>query len=160
MRLSCALLAAAAAALLAATPGQAAAAVPSAAGSSLAGSSSAGSGAASQPCAEASTNLEVRACLAQRVVEIDRQLITALQRVQRQAMAEPSAAFRSGWSELLDSQAGGSDPAGQLQRFQNERRRICLYAQSISFQGSGYGGFVSSCELALTQTLLQQLRGE
>jgi hypothetical protein len=33
---------------------------------------------------------------------------------------------------------------------------VCAFAKSMAFQGTGYGIFTATCELDLTETLLQQ----
>ena len=52
----------------------------------------------------------------------------------------------------------GSDPRRQLRAFQRERRQICQYINSMSLRGSGFGVFVLSCELDLSEALLKQIR--
>ncbi|QPN61746.1 DUF1311 domain-containing protein [Synechococcus sp. CBW1002] len=63
---------------------------------------------------------------------------------------------RRGFS--ANSYKTSADPNEQARAFRAERRKVCAYAKSVSFQGTGYGIFTTRCELALTQTLLEQLR--
>jgi hypothetical protein len=51
-----------------------------------------------------------------------------------------------------------SDPRQQAHRFRAERRQACAFAKSVSFQGTGYGIFMTRCELALSKTMLDQFQ--
>ena len=41
--------------------------------------------------------------------------------------------------------------------FQQARRNACVFMNSLSVQGTGFGIFVSNCEIRLTDALLQSL---
>ena len=45
----------------------------------------------------------------------------------------------------------------QLAAFQQARRNACVYMNSIAFQGTGFGIFVSNCEIRMTDALMQSL---
>jgi hypothetical protein len=46
----------------------------------------------------------------------------------------------------------------QAEAFRANRREVCAYAKSVGFQGTGYGINTTRCELALTRTLLDELK--
>ena len=50
-----------------------------------------------------------------------------------------------------------ADPEDQLAAFQQARRNACVYMNSIAFQGTGFGIFVSNCEIRMTDALMQSL---
>ena len=69
--------------------------------------------------------------------------------------------LRRGAAVQTAQQAADDRPGhGRVQAgaFQRERRQICQYINAMSLQGSGFGVFVLSCELDLSDALLQQLR--
>ena len=108
-------------------------------------------------CADALTTPEVAACLARQLQESDRRLAAALEAVRRSALSVPSADFPETWRRFVVRYGGGELPERQLRRFQAERRRLCVYAWSLSLQGTGFGSFVTGCELALNRTLIREL---
>ena len=98
-------------------------------------------------------------CLINALSAMDRDLNRALKQVAKEAEGGPSEMFRTLWRDNLTSFYNTSpDPLQQAKRFRAERRRICAFAKSIGFQGTGYGIATTRCELALTQTLLEQLQ--
>ena len=50
------------------------------------------------------------------------------------------------------------EPMKQAEAFRANRRAVCAYAKSVGFQGTGYGVTTTRCELALTRTLLDELK--
>jgi uncharacterized protein YecT (DUF1311 family) len=105
-----------------------------------------------------STAAETR-CLQDALKEMDRRLDQALAAVAAEARGVPGETFQTLWRENLSGFYGTSvDPQQQAESFRTERRRVCAYAKSVAFQGTGYGVMTTSCELALTQTLLEQMR--
>jgi hypothetical protein len=46
----------------------------------------------------------------------------------------------------------------QAEAFRANRRAVCAYAKSVGFQGTGDGITTTRCELALTRTLLDELK--
>jgi hypothetical protein len=111
-------------------------------------------------CAEAkawSTLAETR-CVIEALKAMDTKLETALAAVARAAAGEPGERFLPLWRENLTGfYRTSADPRRQAETFRRERRAVCAYAKSVGFQGTGYGIHTTRCELALTQTLLDQL---
>jgi hypothetical protein len=111
-------------------------------------------------CAEAkawSTAAETR-CVIEALKAMDTKLETALAAVARVAAGEPGERFLPLWRENLTRfYSTSDDPRRQAEAFRRERRAVCAYAKSVGFQGTGYGIHTTRCELALTQTLLEQL---
>ena len=90
---------------------------------------------------------------------LDVKLETALADVAKQAAAEPAEKFLPLWRDnLTDFYKTTADPRRQAEQFRRERRAVCAYAKSVGFQGTGYGIHTTRCELALTQTLLNEMR--
>lgn len=112
-------------------------------------------------CAEAkawSTAAETR-CVIAALKELDGKLETALAAVAREAAGVPGERFLPLWQENLTGfHRTSADPRLQAEAFRGERRAVCAYAKSMGFQGTGYGIHTTRCELALTRTLLDQLR--
>jgi uncharacterized protein YecT (DUF1311 family) len=105
-----------------------------------------------------STMVETR-CVMEALQAKDRELGKALVRVASEARQVPSVTFQTLWRDNLTGfYKTSADPNEQAHAFRAERRKVCAYAKSVSFQGTGYGIFTTRCELALTQTLLEQLR--
>ena len=114
---------------------------------------------AADRCPGAETTLELMECLGRRLQETDRALATTLDGVAASARSEPEdASFLPLWQRFSEGLLHGSDPRRQLRAFQRERRQICQYINSMSLQGSGFGVFVLSCELDLSDALLKQIR--
>jgi hypothetical protein len=89
----------------------------------------------------------------------DRELDLALARVAREAQQIPGPTFQALWRDNLTGfYRTSADPRQQAEAFRAQRRAVCAYAKSLGFQGTGYGLATTRCELALTQTLLQELR--
>ncbi len=89
----------------------------------------------------------------------DRRLETALARVVSEARSVPGATFAALWRDNLTGlYRTSADPQQQAEAFRSERRQVCAFAKSVGFQGTGYGIATTRCELALTETLLQQLK--
>lgn len=117
-------------------------------------------GSAEPICAEArahSTLAETR-CVIEALESLDAKLKTALTAVARAAADEPGERFLPLWRENLTGfHRTTADPRRQAEAFRRERRAVCAFAKSLGFQGTGYGIHTGRCELALTQTLLEQL---
>ena len=114
---------------------------------------------AADRCPGAETTLALLACLGRRLQESDRALATLLDGVAAAARSElEDATFLPVWQRFSDDLLSGSDPRRQLRAFQRERRQICRYINSMSLRGSGFGVFVLSCELDLSEALLKQIR--
>ena len=111
------------------------------------------------PCQDSRSTLELNLCLDQALTQSDAILLRELKQVALDAAAVPSAMFATLWRDNLTGFFHTSaDPQEQFKRFQSERRQICAYAKSMAFQGTGYGSFIRHCELALNQTLRDELK--
>jgi hypothetical protein len=98
-------------------------------------------------------------CVIEALKALDAKLETALADVAKQAAAEPGETFLPLWRENLTGfYRTSADPRRQAETFRSERRAVCAYAKSVGFQGTGYGIHTTRCELALTQTLLDELQ--
>jgi uncharacterized protein YecT (DUF1311 family) len=113
--------------------------------------------AAEAPCSDAQSTVESTRCLIQALEVVDRKLDAALEDVASEAAAVPGDTFQTLWRDnLTNFHRTSADPRQQAEAFRQERRKVCAYAKSIAFQGTGYGIFVTSCEIELTETLLKQ----
>lgn len=112
-------------------------------------------------CAEArawGTAAETR-CVMEALEALDTKLEAALAAVAREAAGVPGETFLPLWRENLTGfHRTSTDPGLQAAALRRERRAVCAYAKSVEFQGTGYGIHTTRCELALTQTLLDQLQ--
>ncbi|MCP9823986.1 lysozyme inhibitor LprI family protein [Synechococcus sp. EJ6-Ellesmere] len=114
---------------------------------------------AAEVCTPSESTVAETRCVMQALQAMDRELEKALARVASEARQVPSETFQTLWRDNLTGfYKTSADPNEQARAFRAERRRVCAYAKSVSFQGTGYGIFTTRCELALTQTLLEQLR--
>lgn len=114
---------------------------------------------ASERCPGAETTMALLECLGRRLQDADRALATTLNGVAAAARGEMSdPPFLPLWQRFSEGLPSGPDPARQLRAFQRERRQICQYINGMALQGSGFGVFVLSCELDLSDALLKQLR--
>ena len=114
---------------------------------------------AADRCPGAETTLALLECLGRRLQEADRALATTLEGVATSARQElTDETFLPLWQRFSEGLLSGSDPTRQLRAFQRERRQICRYINSMSLRGSGFGVFVLSCELDLSDALLKQIR--
>ena len=110
------------------------------------------------PCRDSLSTVELNRCLDQALTQSDADLLRELKQVALDAAEVPGAMFSTLWRDNLTGFFQTSaDPKEQFQRFQAERRQICAYAKSMAFQGTGYGSFIRHCELALNQSLQDQL---
>jgi hypothetical protein len=104
-----------------------------------------------------STLAETR-CVIEALKGMDTKLETALAAVATEAAGVPGERFLPLWRENLTGFYRTSpDPRQQAEAFRRERRAVCAYAKSLGFQGTGYDIHTTRCELALTQTLMDQL---
>ena len=109
-------------------------------------------------CAAAISTVELSRCISTALQRKDAELLAGFQRLAAQVAEVPSPVFNTLWRDNLTGFFQTSaDPKIQLGRFQAERKKVCAYAKSMAFQGTGYGIFVRQCELALSDALLQQL---
>jgi uncharacterized protein YecT (DUF1311 family) len=114
---------------------------------------------AAEVCTPSQSTLAETRCVMEALQAMDRELEKALARVASEAMQVPSETFQTLWRDNLTGfYQTSANPTEQATSFRAQRRKICAYAKSVSFQGTGYGIVTTRCELALTQTLLEQLR--
>ena len=114
---------------------------------------------ASEVCRASQSTVDESRCVMKALQTLDRKLEAAMARVAAEAASSGDKTFRALWRENLTGfYRTSSDPKEQAAAFRAERRRVCAYAKSVSFQGTGYGIFTTRCELALTDTLLDQLK--
>ncbi|MBC1262230.1 DUF1311 domain-containing protein [Synechococcus sp. BSF8S] len=114
---------------------------------------------AAEVCTPSESTVSETRCLMEALEAVDRELEKALVRVASEAGQVPSETFQTLWRDNLTGfYQTSADPKEQAKAFRAERRKVCAYAKSVSFQGTGYGIVTSRCELALTRTLLEQLR--
>ncbi len=114
---------------------------------------------AAEVCAAANSTVAETRCLIQALASLDQQLDKATARVTAEAASIPGETFRTLWRDnLTNLYQTSADPRQQAAAFRSERRKVCAFAKSVGFQGTGYGVSTTRCELALTQTLLTQLK--
>ena len=114
---------------------------------------------AAEVCSGSLSTVAESRCVRDALQTADGRLDAALAQVAREAASVPGDTFAALWRENLTGfYRTSADPRQQAEAFRAERRQVCAYAKSVSFQGTGYGIFTTRCELALTQTLLDQLK--
>ena len=114
---------------------------------------------AAEVCRPSESTVAETRCLMEALQAADRELEKALVRVASEAGQVPSETFQTLWRDNLTGyHQTSADPKEQATAFRAERRKVCAYAKSVSFQGTGYGIVTTRCELALTRTMLEQLR--
>ena len=110
-------------------------------------------------CPTTLSTAEQTRCLVKALEASDRQLIQALSGVAKEARQLPGATFQTLWRENLTGfYRTSTDPLMQAEAFRANRRAVCAFAKSVGFQGTGYGISTTRCELALTRTLLVELK--
>jgi hypothetical protein len=98
-------------------------------------------------------------CLIQALASLDQELERATLQVAQAAAGVPGETFRTLWRDnLTNLYQTSADPRQQAAAFRSERRKVCAFAKSVGFQGTGYGISTTRCELALSRTLLGQLK--
>ena len=113
---------------------------------------------AKEVCSATSSTVAESRCVRAALQAMDQELQKALAQVAEEAKQVPSEVFQTLWRDNLTGFYDTSaDPEAQASAFKAERRKVCAYAKSLAFQGTGYGIFTTRCELALTQTLLDEL---
>jgi uncharacterized protein YecT (DUF1311 family) len=110
-------------------------------------------------CPESLSTTDQTRCLIKELEASDRQLRQALMGVAKEAKQVPGPTFQALWQENLKGfYKTSADPMQQAEVFRANRRAVCAYAKSVGFQGTGYGITTTRCELALTRTLLDELK--
>jgi uncharacterized protein YecT (DUF1311 family) len=116
-------------------------------------------GSAAPVCPESLSTADQTRCLIKALETSDRQLQQALMGVAKEAQQVPGPSFQSLWRENLTGfYKTSTDPLKQAEAFRAHRKAVCAYAKSVGFQGTGYGITTTRCELALTSTLLNELK--
>jgi uncharacterized protein YecT (DUF1311 family) len=110
-------------------------------------------------CPESLSTADQTRCLMKALETSDAKLQQALMRVAKEAQQIPGQTFQALWKENLKGfYKTSADPLKQAEAFRANRRAVCAYAKSVGFQGTGYGITTTRCELALTRTLLDELK--
>jgi len=110
-------------------------------------------------CPDTLSTADQTRCLMKELEASDRQLQQALMGVAKEAQQVPGATFQTLWRDNLKGfYKTSADPMQQAEAFRANRRAVCAYAKSVGFQGTGYGITTTRCELALTRTLLNELK--
>ena len=110
-------------------------------------------------CPESLSTADQTRCLIKALEASDSQLQQALMGVAKEARQVPGPTFQALWRQNLKGFYGTSvEPMKQAEAFRANRRAVCAYAKSVGFQGTGYGITTTRCELALTRTLLDELK--
>jgi uncharacterized protein YecT (DUF1311 family) len=110
-------------------------------------------------CPDTLSTADQTRCLIQALEASDRQLQQAVVGVAKEAKQVPGPTFQALWQENLKGfYKTSADPMQQAEAFRANRRAVCAYAKSVGFQGTGYGITTTRCELALTRTLLDELK--
>jgi len=99
--------------------------------------------AAAEVCSSSESTVAETRCVIAALKTMDQSLEKALARVAKEAKEVPSEVFQTLWRDNLTGFC---------------KTRADPKAQASAFQGTGYGIFTTRCELALTQTLLDQLK--
>lgn len=109
-------------------------------------------------CSQLQTTVEISSCVQAELERKDRELKQAMQTIADDAAAVPGGTFPQLWRETLTKQFHSSDnPEQQFEAFRAARQKACVFMNSLSFQGSGFGIFVTNCEIRLTDVLLEKL---
>lgn len=113
----------------------------------------------SQPidCSQAFSTVELSVCAREELERKDQQLKQAMQQLAADAAAIPGN-FAAIWSDsLTDFFKTSTDPLQQYEAFRAARSNACVYMNSLSVQGTGFGIFTANCEIKLTNVLLEKL---
>lgn len=111
-----------------------------------------------QACNEAGSTVEMSICVRAELEKTDRALKQAMQAVATEAAAVPGDRFLPLWEDTLTGFfKSTTDPQTQFEEFRKARSQACVYMNSLAFQGTGFGIFVSNCEIKLTNVLLEKL---
>jgi uncharacterized protein YecT (DUF1311 family) len=109
-------------------------------------------------CSQAGSTVEMTGCVRTALEAKDKALKQAMQAIASEAAAVPSEAFLPLWRDTLTGTFKSSaDPAVQVEQFRAARSKACMFMNSLAFQGTGFGIFVTNCEIKLTDVLLEKL---
>jgi len=109
-------------------------------------------------CSQAGTTVEIASCVRTALEAKDKALKQAMQAIASEAAAVPSEVFLPLWKDTLTGTFNSSvDPAVQFEQFRAARSQACVFMNSLALQGTGFGIFVTNCEIKLTDVLLEKL---
>ena len=111
-----------------------------------------------QVCREAGTTVEMSLCVRAELEKKDQALKQAMQAIATEAADVPGDTFLPLWKDTLTGFfKSTTDPQTQFEDFRKARSQACVYMNSLAFQGTGFGIFVTNCEIRLTNVLLEKL---
>ena len=111
-----------------------------------------------QVCSEAGTTVEMSLCVRAELEKKDQALKQAMQAIATEAADVPGDTFLPLWKDTLTGFfKSTTDPQTQFEDFRKARSQACVYMNSLAFQGTGFGIFVTNCEIRLTNVLLEKL---
>ena len=111
-----------------------------------------------QVCSEAGSTVEMSLCVRAELEKKDQALKQAMQAIATDAATVPGDTFLPLWEDTLTGFfKSTTDPQTQFEDFRKARSQACVYMNSLAFQGTGFGIFVSNCEIKLTNVLLEKL---
>lgn len=111
-----------------------------------------------QYCTEAGSTVEMSICVRAELEKKDRALKQAMQAIATEAAAVPGDRFLPLWEDTLTGFfKSTTNPKTQFEEFRKARSQACVYMNSLTFQGTGFGIFVTNCEIKLTNVLLEKL---
>ena len=116
--------------------------------------------ASAQPaeCSQAGTTVEMTLCVRVALEAKDNALKRAMQAIASEAAAVPGDTFLPLWKDTLTGFFNSSaDPQVHYEQFRAARSQACVFMNSLAFQGTGFGIFVTNCEIKLTNVLLEKL---
>ena len=109
-------------------------------------------------CSEAGSTVEMTRCVMAVLKTRDAALKQAMQTIRTEAAAMPGHHFLPLWNDTLTGFFKSSaDPQVHYEQFRAARNQACVYMNSLAFQGTGFGIFVTNCEIKLTDVLLEKL---
>ena len=109
-------------------------------------------------CSDGLSTVEMTRCVRAALEQKDRALQQAMAAIPREVANVPSATFKLLWEDTLTGFFKTStNPQEQFEAFRSARLNACAFMQSLAFQGTGFGIFVTNCEIRLTDGLLEQL---
>lgn len=109
-------------------------------------------------CSQAGSTVEMSRCMRAELEKTDRALKQVMQAIPVDAAAVPGDTFLPLWKDTLTGFfKSTTDPQAQFDDFRKARAQACVYMNSLAFQGTGFGIFVTNCEIKLTNVLLEKL---
>lgn len=110
------------------------------------------------PCANTMSTVETSDCVGRLLERTDADLLQAMQLIKTKVDQEPSDTFAESWSDQLTSFFKiSTNPDQQFEAFRKARRQACIYMNSMTLQGTGFGIFVANCKIDMSKVLLRRL---